>query len=194
MKLIIASDIHGSLKYTKKLEELILKENPDTIILLGDLLYHGARNALPEEYSTIEVATILNKYSNKILAVRGNCDSEVDDMVTNFNIMSDYKTINIDGKNFNLTHGHLIDKYEHLFKDEYLISGHTHVYNLEGKHFNPGSVGIPKIKPEHTCILYKDKTFYLINLDNLSIIKETKLNEEWYHLHWCITRLHPSYR
>lgn len=185
MKLIIASDIHGSYKYTKKLEELISKENPNTIILLGDLLYHGARNALPEEYSTIEVTNILNKYSNKIIAVRGNCDSEVDDMVTNFDIMSDYKSIEVDGINIYLTHGHLIDKYENLFKDEYLISGHTHVYNLEGKHLNPGSVGIPKVNKEHTCILYKDKTFYLINLDNLSIIKETKLNEEWYYINWC---------
>ncbi len=178
MKLIIASDIHGSLKYTKKLEELINKENPDKIILLGDLLYHGARNALPEEYSTIEVSNILNKYSNKIIAVRGNCDSEVDDMVTDFDIMSDYKSIDIDGVNVYLTHGHLINKYEHLFQDEYLISGHTHVYNLEGKHLNPGSVGIPKVNPEHTCMVYKDKTFYLINLETLSIIKETNLNEE----------------
>lgn len=178
MKLIIASDIHGSLKYTNKLEELINKENPDTIILLGDLLYHGARNALPEEYSTMEVANILNKYSDKIVAVRGNCDSEVDNMVTNFDIMSDYKSIDIDGTLFYITHGHLINKYDHLFQNNYLISGHTHIYNLEGKHLNPGSVGIPKLNPEHTCILYKDKTFYLINLEKLSIIKETKLNEE----------------
>lgn len=178
MKLIIASDIHGSLKYTNKLEELINKENPDTIILLGDLLYHGARNALPEEYSTMEVANILNKYSDKIIAVRGNCDSEVDNMVTNFDIMSDYKSIDIDGTLFYITHGHLINKYDHLFQNNYLISGHTHIYNLEGKHLNPGSVGIPKLNPEHTCILYKDKTFYLINLEKLSIIKETKLNEE----------------
>ncbi len=178
MKLIIASDIHGSLRYTKKLEELINKENPDKVVLLGDLLYHGARNALPEEYSTIEVANILNKYSDKIIAVRGNCDSEVDNMVTNFDIMSDYKSLDVDGTNVYITHGHLIDKYEHLFQDEYLITGHTHVYNLEGKHLNPGSVGIPKVNKEHTCILYKDKTFYLINLENLSIIKESKLNEE----------------
>ena len=178
MKLIIASDIHGSLKYTNKLEELINKENPDTIILLGDLLYHGARNALPEEYSTMEVANTLNKYSDKIVAVRGNCDSEIDNMVTNFDIMSDYKSIDIDGTLFYITHGHLINKYDHLFQNNYLISGHTHIYNLEGKHLNPGSVGIPKLNPEHTCILYKDKTFYLINLEKLSIIKETKLNEE----------------
>ena len=194
MKLIIASDIHGSYKYTKKIEELINKENPDNIILLGDLLYHGARNALPEEYSTIEVTNIQNKYSNKIIAVRGNCDSEVDDMVTNFDIMSDYKSIEVDGINIYLTHGHLIDKYENLFKDKYLISGHTHVYNLEGKHLNPGSVGIPKVNKEHTCILYKDKTFYLINLENLSIIKETKINEKWHHSNRRIWRLYTSCR
>ena len=194
MKLIIASDIHGSYKYTKKLEELINKENPDNIILLGDLLYHGARNALPEEYSTIEVANILNKYSNKIIAVRGNCDSEVDDMVTNFDIMSDYKSIEVDGINVYLNHGHLTNKYEHLFKYEYLISGQTHIYNLEGKHLNPGSVGIPKVNKEHTCILYKDKTFYLINLENLSIIKETKINEKWHHSNRCIRRLYTSCR
>ena len=143
MKIIIASDIHGSLKYTKKLEELIEKENPENIILLGDLLYHGARNALPDEYSTIDVANILNKYSKKIIAVRGNCDSEVDDMVTEFSIMDDYKVIDIEGTNFYLTHGHLINKYEQLFNDNYIISGHTHIYNLEGK--QPGSVGIPKV-------------------------------------------------
>lgn len=178
MKLIIASDIHGSLKYTKKLSELIEKNNPDKIILLGDLLYHGARNALPDEYSTIDVANILNRYSEKIIAVRGNCDSEVDDMVTDFNIMDDYKKIEIDGTLFYLTHGHLINKYEKLFNGNYLLSGHTHVYNLEGKNLNPGSVGIPKVNQEHTCLLYEDKTFKLINLDNFDTIKETTIYEE----------------
>lgn len=178
MKLIIASDIHGSLKYTKKLEELINNTNPDNIILLGDILYHGARNSLPDEYSTIEVTNILNKYSSKIIAVRGNCDSEVDDMVTNFNLTADYKKIKIDGINFYLTHGHLINEYSHLFENNYLLSGHTHIYNLEGKHINPGSVGIPKLYPEHTCILYEDKTFKLINLDNFQVLKESKLNEK----------------
>lgn len=178
MKLIIASDIHGSLKYTKKLEELIIKNNPDTIILLGDLLYHGARNSLPEEYSTLEVANILNKYSDKIIAVRGNCDSEVDDMVTNFHIMSDYKSIDIDGHTFYITHGHLINQYNHIFENNYLISGHTHIYHLEGKHLNPGSVGIPKINSEHTCFLYESKTFSLIDLEDLSIIKRLTIDEE----------------
>ncbi len=178
MKLIIASDIHGSLRYTKKLEELINNFKPDNIILLGDLLYHGARNSLPEEYSTMEVANILNKYSDKIIAVRGNCDSEVDDMVTDFDIMSDYKSLLIDGLTFYFTHGHLINKYEKLFENNYLITGHTHVYNLEGKHLNPGSVGIPKVNKEHTCITCENKVLRLINLDDFSTLKELHINEE----------------
>lgn len=178
MRLIIASDIHGSLKYTKKLEKLIKKYEPDNIILLGDILYHGARNALPDEYSTIDVTNILNKYSNKIIAVRGNCDSEVDNMVLDFDVTKNYKEIKIDGIKYYLTHGHLLNKYSYLFENNFVISGHTHIYNLEGKHLNPGSVGIPKVNPEHSCILYENKIFKLINLENLEVIKEYKINEE----------------
>lgn len=178
MRLIIASDIHGSLKYTKKLEKLIKKYEPDNIILLGDILYHGARNALPDEYSTIDVTNILNKYSNKIIAVRGNCDSEVDNMVLDFDVTKNYKEIKIDGIKYYLTHGHLLNKYSYLFENNFVISGHTHIYNLEGKHLNPGSVGIPKVNPEHSCILYENKIFKFINLENLEVIKEYKINEE----------------
>ncbi len=178
MKVIIASDIHGSSKYTKKLEEFILKKNPDTIVLLGDILYHGARNALPEEYDTIEVTNILNKYASKIIAVRGNCDSEVDEMVTIFGLTNDYTTIFLDDIKFYISHGHLNTKYDYLFKDNYLISGHTHVYQLEGKHLNPGSVGIPKINKEHTCLFYENKTFYLIDLDNFNTLKEMPIDEK----------------
>lgn len=178
MKIIIASDIHGSFKYTKKLEELIILENPDKIILLGDILYHGARNALPNEYSTIDVTNILNKYSDKIIAVIGNCDSEVDDYVTDFELNADYKKIDLDGITFYLTHGHLLDKYKETFKDDYCLSGHTHIYNLDGKNLNPGSVGLPKVNKEHTCFLYNNKKMSLIDLDNLNTIKEMIINEK----------------
>ena len=176
MKLIIASDIHGSLKYTKKIEELINKEQPDNIILLGDLLYHGARNSLPDEYNTMEVANILNKHKDIIIAVRGNCDSEVDDMVTEFDTRADYKQINIDGNEFILTHGHLKPWLIDIIGDKYVLEGHTHVYNIEGKNINPGSVGIPKVNKEHTCILYNNKTFNLIDLDTLNIIKTQSID------------------
>lgn len=176
MKLIVASDIHGSYFYTKKLEELIKKENPDKILLLGDILYHGARNALPCEYSTIDVIETLNQYADKIIAVRGNCDSEVDDMVAGFGLVADYEKIEVDGRTFYLTHGHLMNKYEELFKDHYVLSGHTHVYQMEGKNINPGSVGIPKVNKEHTCLVYENGEFQLINLDDFSVIKRKKLD------------------
>ena len=175
MKAIIASDIHGSLKYTKKLEELIQKYNPDKIILLGDLLYHGARNSLPNEYNTMGTCEILNKYSEKIIAVRGNCDSEVDDMVTNFDTRSDYKEIVMDGIRYILTHGHLLPYIMEQIKDNYYITGHTHVYLIDGRNLNPGSVGIPKINKEHTCFYYENKMFYLIDLDTQSIIMSRKI-------------------
>lgn len=178
MKLIIASDIHGSLKYTKKLEELIINFKPDKIILLGDILYHGARNFLPDEYSTIDVTYILNKYAEKIIAVRGNCDSEIDNAVTNFDLTSDYQELIVDGIKMYLTHGHLINKYNHIFENNYLLSGHTHVYNLEGKNINPGSVGLPRINKEHTCIIYENKVMKLIDLENFQVLKEILINEK----------------
>lgn len=178
MKVVIASDIHGSYKYTKRMVEFIEEKNPDKIVLLGDILYHGARNALPDEYNTIEVTNALNEYSDKIIAVRGNCDSEVDEMVTKFGLTNDYAEITLDGIKFYLTHGHLINKYEYLFEDNYLISGHNHVYNIDGKHLNPGSVGIPKVNKEHTILYYENKKFYLIDLDNFNTILERELNEE----------------
>lgn len=176
MKAIIASDIHGSLKYTKKLEELIKQENPEKLILLGDLYYHGPRNALPEEYNCMGVANILNQYKEKIIAVRGNCDAEVDQMISDFEIMADYQEISLDKHKFYLTHGHLLEKYPE-FQENLCLVGHTHVYNLEGNKINPGSIGIPKQHTEHTCILYENDTLYLIDIETLTKIAKRKLDE-----------------
>ena len=170
MKVIIASDIHGNLKYTKKFEELIQKENPDKIILLGDLYYHGPRNSLPEEYNSMAVCNILNKYADIIIGVRGNCDAEVDNMISNFDISKDYDEIILDGIKFYITHGHLFDKLDYIIKDDYVFYGHTHIYDISNKTINPGSVGIPKVNKEHTVIIYENKKLNLINLDDFSII------------------------
>ena len=177
MKLIIASDIHGSVKYTKKLEELIIKENPDKIILLGDFVYYASTNQV-EEFNTVKCLNILNKYKDKIIAIRGNCDIELSDNFIDFNLNEEYQIINIDGIPFYLTHGHLINKYAHIFENNYLISGHTHIYNLSGKHLNPGSVGLPRMNKEHACIIYDNHLFKLINLEDFSTIEEVSLNEE----------------
>lgn len=98
MKLFIISDIHSSLYYLKKVMEIFEKENYDKLVILGDELYHGPRNPLPKDYSPKEVIEILNKYKDKIIAVRGNCDSEVDQMVLSYPIMSDYSMIYLGNK------------------------------------------------------------------------------------------------
>lgn len=176
MKVVIAADIHGSLKYMKRLELLIDRENIDKLFLLGDLYYHGPRNELPEEYNCMEVAKILNKYKDIIVAVRGNCDAEVDQMISEFDIRDDYKKVFLDDKEFILTHGHLFSKYPDM-DDKMILCGHTHVYNLDGKKINPGSVGLPKVNKEHTCIVYDNSKLYLYDLDSFKILKERDLDE-----------------
>ncbi len=165
MKLLIASDLHGSYKYTKKIEELILKENPEEIVLLGDLF-----NSLAEE----ECINILNKYSDKIIAVRGNCDYIINRKAM-FNYENPYLLLTIDGKRYLLTHGHELYKYTNLEYD-YILQGHTHYANLHGKTINPGSAGHPRGGNIHTCIIYEDKQFSLINLDTFEIIDKRYIN------------------
>lgn len=107
MKYLVASDIHGSYYYTKKLEQIIIKENPSKIILLGDLYYHGPRNSLTDEYNPMKVLKILNKYKDNIICTRGNCDAEVDEMISEFKF-EEYIQININGLDFFFSHGHII--------------------------------------------------------------------------------------
>ncbi len=170
MKLLIASDIHGSSYYIKKLEQLNLQEQPDNIIILGDILSNN--NAEDDEI----VINTLNKYSNKIIAVAGNCDNSYTKLRMNFALSDSYQKINIDGQNFYLSHGHLNNKYDYLFQDNYLLSGHTHVPILQGKHLNPGSVGLPRQNTKHTCLLYCTPAFLLIDLDSMQIIDQKRIN------------------
>ena len=150
MKLLIASDIHGSARCCGKLMEAVEREAPDQILLLGDLLYHGPRNALPEEYDCPRVCEMLNGLRDRILAVRGNCDAEVDQMVLQFPILADYALVEADGVWIYATHGHLWNE-EHLPPMgawSVLLHGHTHVpacAEHQGYvYLNPGSVSIPK--------------------------------------------------
>jgi len=166
MKIVIASDIHGSYGYLKKLCSIVEKENPDKLILLGDLLYHGARNNIPDEYDPKMVFEVLNGMKDIIVAVRGNCDSEVDQDVLEFPIQDDYKVIEVDGINWYLTHGHINDRLPELSDNDILFNGHTHIYNLSKNYINPGSVGYPRHNSEHTCIIYENMEFSLYDLDN----------------------------
>lgn len=164
MKLVIASDIHGSAYWCGKLLELIETEAPDRIVLLGDLLYHGPRNDLPRDYAPKAVIPMLSRYANRILAVRGNCEAEVDQMVLPFPCMADYALLEADGCSMYLTHGHLKspDNLPALPEGSIFLSGHTHIKldEIRGgiRCLNPGSVSIPK-DGSHSCIVWENGSF-----------------------------------
>ena len=164
MKLLIASDIHGSAYWCRKLVETIEAEQPDRIILLGDLLYHGPRNDLPKDYCPKEVIPMLSALADRILAVRGNCEAEVDQMVLPFPCMADYAMVDMGGIMLYLTHGHLLspDQLPPLQPGTVFLSGHTHVKLDEIRNgircLNPGSVSIPK-DGSHSCLICEDGVF-----------------------------------
>ena len=177
MKLFIISDIHGSLYYLKKVMEIFEKENYDKLVILGDELYHGPRNPLPKDYSPKEVIEILNKYKDKIIAVRGNCDSEVDQMVLSYPIMSDYSMIYLRNKRVFLTHGHIynIDNPLPMSEGDILLYGHFHIPMIEKKEeryfFNPGSISLPKNNSNHSFALLDETKFQIKDL-NENILME----------------------
>ncbi len=180
MKVLIASDLHGSLFYTNILMSQIEKEKVDRIVLLGDILYHGPRNDLPKEYNPKEVIKLLNECVVPIISVRGNCDTEVDQMVLNFPILSDYIILIINNKTFFLTHGHLYNetKLPPHHKGDIIMCGHTHIQKYEkGEDYtyvNVGSVSIPKENGYHGYVIIENNTLYFKNLDG-EIIKTYQL-------------------
>lgn len=155
MKWMIASDIHGSAFYCRRLLEAFEKEGADRLLLLGDILYHGPRNDLPKEYAPKSVIEMLNTVRNKVLCVRGNCDTEVDQMVLDFPILADYAVLYIENRVFYATHGHVynLEKLPPLCRGDILLHGHTHVpayTETDGIiYMNPGSVSIPKEGSAH---------------------------------------------
>ena len=168
MKYLVVSDIHGSSYYAKKLEEIMAKENPDKLILLGDLYYHGPRNPLTNEYSPMEVAQILNKYKDIIYCTRGNCDAEVDEMISDFKF-EEYIVLNINGVEFFFSHGHIynIDKIPPTGK--VIVYGHFHTGFIKEEYglifANPGSISLPKNNTEHSYLTITDNELILKNVD-----------------------------
>ena len=164
MKFIIASDIHGSAYWCGKLMELVEREKPDRLLLLGDLLYHGPRNDLPRDYAPKKVIPMLSQWADRILCVRGNCEAEVDQMVLPFPCMADYAQISDGNLNLYMTHGHLWnpDHLPALQKGTVFLYGHTHVkldQEVDGiRCMNPGSVSIPK-DGSHSCLICEDGQF-----------------------------------
>ena len=164
MKLVIASDIHGSAYWCGKLVEVIEAVKPDKILLLGDILYHGPRNDLPRDYGPKQVIPMLSRYRDKILCVRGNCEAEVDQMVLPFPCMAEYILVCADGQELYLTHGHhhSPDNLPLLAAGSVFLSGHTHVKLDEVRNgircLNPGSVAIPK-DGSNSCLIFDNGEF-----------------------------------
>ena len=171
MKLLIASDLHGSAYYTQMLLAREAQEAPEKLILLGDVLYHGPRNDLPRDYAPKQVIAQLSPLARKILCVRGNCDCEVDQMVLPFPVLADYGFLLLGGRAVYLTHGHVINKAHPLpfAKGDILLHGHTHVPACEDcgdfMYLNPGSVSIPKENSPHSYMIYEDGVFSWKNLE-----------------------------
>ena len=172
MRLMIASDIHGDYDCALRLVEAFRASGADKLVLLGDILYHGPRNDLPAGYAPKKVIELLNSISDKLLCVRGNCDTEVDQMVLNFPVLADYAYLNVDGISVFATHGHKFSDLTPppLNKGEILLCGHTHVPCVrefgEGNFYiNPGSVSIPKENSEKSYIVYENREFVFYSLD-----------------------------
>ncbi len=171
MKWMIASDIHGSAYYCEKLMNRYSVENIDRMMLLGDLLYHGPRNNLPDEYSPKLVIDMLNGIKDDIICVRGNCDTEVDQMVLEFPIMAEYALLELEDRMVFATHGHLYNETHlpPLHKGDILLHGHTHVPKCTDHgsyiYMNPGSVSIPKENSQHGYMTFEDGIFMWKNLN-----------------------------
>lgn len=172
MKFMIASDIHGSAYYCKKLMEAFEREDADRLLLLGDLLYHGPRNDLPKEYAPKEVISMLNAKKDKILCVRGNCDTEVDQMVLEFPILADYSILCAGKRMIYATHGHVYHKNSlpPMMPDDILLHGHTHIpaweeFGTNQFYLNPGSVSIPKEGSAHSYMILEEENVAWKNLE-----------------------------
>ena len=179
MKLMIASDIHGSAKWCEKMLEAWRREAPERLVLLGDLLYHGPRNDLPEDYAPKRVIAMLNDIAPHLLCVRGNCEAEVDQMVLSFPVMADYCALLVEGHALYATHGHIYneDNPPPLQPGDVLLCGHTHVpccHRHEGfTYVNPGSVSLPKQNTPHSYATLERGVMVWKDLEGGEFLRET---------------------
>ena len=170
MKWFIMSDVHGSEKWCRRALEAFEREKCDRIILLGDVLYHGPRNDLPEEYAPKKVIEMLSAKKDDVLAVRGNCEAEVDQMMLPFPVLADYAVIDCGSRLIYLTHGHLYEEGKLTQKrGSVVVSGHTHVPKkalIDGVYYlNPGSVSIPKQNSAHSYMTFDGRKFEWKDMD-----------------------------
>ena len=182
MKWMIASDLHGSAYYCRKMLEALEREGADRLFLLGDLLYHGPRNDLPREYAPKEVIPLLNGKKEKLLCVRGNCDAEVDQMVLEFPVLADYAVLPVGQRLIYATHGHIyhVKNLPPLAPGDVLLHGHTHVpawteFGQGNLYLNPGSVSIPKENSPHSYVTLEGNTMQWKELESSAVFHELTL-------------------
>ncbi len=182
MKWMIASDLHGSAYYCRKMLEAFERERADRLFLLGDLLYHGPRNDLPREYAPKEVIPLLNGKKEKLLCVRGNCDAEVDQMVLEFPVLADYAVLPVGQRLIYATHGHIyhVKNLPPLAPGDVLLHGHTHVpawteFGQGNLYLNPGSVSIPKENSPHSYVTLEGNTMQWKELESSAVFHELTL-------------------
>ena len=182
MKWMIASDLHGSAYYCRKMLEAFEREGADRLFLLGDLLYHGPRNDLPREYAPKEVIPLLNGKKEKLLCVRGNCDAEVDQMVLEFPVLADYAVLPVGQRLIYATHGHIynVRNLPPLAPGDVLLHGHTHVpawteFGQGNLYLNPGSVSIPKEDSPHSYMTLEGNTMQWKELESSAVFHELTL-------------------
>ena len=184
MKLLIASDIHGCKRATQQLLHYFESEQYDYLLLLGDILNHGPRNPVPERYGPMEVIEQLNEIANKIIAIRGNCDSEVDQAMLHFPMMADYNYLLVEGRRWFLTHGHnyMPDKLPPIDEDDLFCYGHLHTPELrKGAHcwqLNPGSTTIPRYGNPPTFVTYQAHMLSLRHLHTGETLQELSLKRQ----------------
>ena len=182
MKWMIASDLHGSAYYCRKMLEAFEREEADRLFLLGDLLYHGPRNDLPREYAPKEVIPLLNGKKEVLLCVRGNCDAEVDQMVLEFPVLADYAVLPVGRRLIYATHGHIyhVKNLPPLAPGDVLLHGHTHVpawteFGQGNLYLNPGSVSIPKEDSPHSYMTLEENTMQWKELESSAVFHELTL-------------------
>ena len=180
MKLMFASDIHGSAESCKLMLKRFDEEKAGCLFLLGDILYHGPRNEPPEGYDPKAVARMLNARKDILFCVKGNCDSEVDQMMLEFPIMAEYALLYLNGRSVFLTHGHKfnMDSMETMKVRDILIHGHTHIQTIQRSedlvYINPGSVSLPKNGKQKSYMTYEKDTFIIKSLEDRSHEMEYK--------------------
>ena len=181
MKWMIASDLHGSAYYCRKMLEAFEREGADRLFLLGDLLYHGPRNDLPQGYAPKEVIAQLSGVKDKVFCVRGNCEAEVDQMVLPFPVLADYCLLEQKGRIIFATHGHHynLENPPLLQPGDVLLHGHTHIPAKDNSlgfwYLNPGSVSIPKENSPHSYMTLKGNTMQWKELESSAVFHELTL-------------------